>query len=139
MTQNRMGSTRRSMHRKAWVTGALALGVVAATGAVASAHESGDHGRNSAPRSEGQKHEGERGGSAQKPQAPRGPQGPACLKLDSRARQAISEAGDGTAYVPMDKVQIVPCPAPQGAPQPAPVQPAPPAPAPVPHVTTTAS
>lgn len=115
MTRNRMGDTHRKNNRKVWLTGTVALGALAASGGVATAAlaHSSDHSAPASQRSEkGDDAAPGRGKAA-------GPAGKAagqvCLRLDAKGRQAIANAeaaatAKDAVVVPMNKVEVIPCP-----------------------------
>ncbi len=145
MTANRMGSTRRTLKRRTWVTVTLSLGAVAASGTVATAALRGSQPpmMDLASKSSGHRSEVSSGDEAKVPARSEerdttpSVKGPVCLRLDSTARKALRKA-DGSAaksrtiYVPMSKVEVVPCPKPKAAPTTPPAACAAPPPAPVP-------
>ena len=134
MTLNRMGSTRGKINRRAWLTGTLALGAVAASGgvAMASLHEEPKSKISPAGQSfvahddDGEHKDKDKAKEIEKAK------GQVCLRLDKKAQKAIHDAeakakakGD-TINVPLDKVKVVPC---KGAPTPKPTSTTPSAPA----------
>jgi hypothetical protein len=140
MTLNRMGSTRRKINQKAWLTGTLALGAVAASGGVAMASLHEEPKSKIAPASQSfMAHDDDGEHKAREIEKAKGR---VCLRLDKKAQKAIHDAeaaakGD-TITVPLSKAEVVPC---KGVPThtPKPTTPKPTTtPAPAPKPTTPA-
>jgi hypothetical protein len=133
MTLNRMGSTRGKINRKAWLTGTLTLGAVAASGGVAMASLHEEPKSKIAPASQSfMAHDEDEDKDKDKDKAKEieKAKGQVCLRLDKRAQKAVHDAEavakGGTITVPLNKVEVVPC---KGAPTPKPAPTTPSAPA----------
>lgn len=110
MTLNRRGDARRMSDRKKWLTGAIALGTLAASGGAATAAfaHSSNHGPSGSWFADADQFSGT---EVSADDDAGNVTGKVCLLMDGKGQQAVAAAGEGDkVYVPMDKVEVVPCP-----------------------------